>query len=112
MDRFTAVTDEHGDNRFVVVLTGELDLVHTGRLQSILNDLITPGARVVLDVCALTFLDSTGLSALLRAAKRARIAGATFRLAAPHPAVTRILNLTGVGLALETCADVAAALGE
>ena len=112
MDRFTALTDEHGDNRFVVVLTGELDLVYTGHLQSILNDLITPGARVVLDVGGLTFMDSTGLSSLLRASERARIAGATFRLAAPHPAVTRILNLTGAALALETRDDVLAALSD
>jgi anti-anti-sigma factor len=110
MDRFTAATEEQGPNRFVVVLTGELDLAYTGRLQSILNDLILPGAHVVMDLSALTFLDSTGLKTLLQAAGHARAEGATFRLAAPHPAVVRIFNATGTAQALDIRDDVPAAL--
>jgi anti-anti-sigma factor len=110
MDHFTAVVDKHGPNQFVVAVAGELDLAHADDLAGELDRLIAPGALIVIDARELTFMDSSGLRALLQAAARAESATATVRLAAPTPAVKLVLDLTGAGVVLDTRADVSGAL--
>jgi anti-anti-sigma factor len=43
----------------------------------------------------LTFIDSSGLAALMRAREAADEAGAAFRVSEPSPALRRIVEITG-----------------
>lgn len=56
------------------------------------------GSRtVVLDLGGVTFMDSTGLAAIVGAMNRARDSGADLKVAAPlPPQPQRLLELTGV----------------
>jgi anti-sigma B factor antagonist len=52
--------------------------------------------RVVVDLSGVEFCDSTGMNVLLAAMKRLKEKGGVFELAAPRPAVRRILQVTGL----------------
>lgn len=88
-----------------LVLAGELDAQGAAELRDAVAAVAAPGRRVTVDLTGLTFIDSTGCTALLDAADAARAAGATFSaLAAPEGPVIRILRLTCVAqvISLET----------
>jgi anti-anti-sigma factor len=51
---------------------------------------------VILDLGAVTFMDSAGLSALIVLDRAARAKGVRFRLQNVPPRVTRLLTLTGL----------------
>jgi anti-sigma B factor antagonist len=51
---------------------------------------------VVVDLADLSFIDSTGLGALVAGFQRARDAGIAFRLARPSRGVRQILVLSGL----------------
>lgn len=79
-----------------VTLTGELDLDGAGAVGEELLRLPDGGAtEVVVDASGLTFLDSSGLRALLSAREQLESAGATLRLESVSPAVERVLEMTG-----------------
>jgi anti-anti-sigma factor len=55
------------------------------------------GARaLIVEMTGTTFCDSAGITALVRAARRATATGATLRLAVAAPPVLRVLNLVGI----------------
>lgn len=81
----------------VLTVRGELDLVSAPALRGKLHDATagSPG-EVVVDLERLDFLDSTGISVLVDALKRAEDAGGRMRLRSPTPAVRRVLEVTGL----------------
>jgi anti-anti-sigma factor len=81
----------------VVSVHGELDLLATSALQACLSDLRARGpARSVADLTGLAFLDCACLGVLVRHCKEIRGQGGSFALAAPQPAVYKILAVTGL----------------
>ena len=52
--------------------------------------------QVVVDMSGVEFCDSTGMNVLLAAHRRAREQGGDLELAAPRPAVRKILQVTGL----------------
>ncbi|MCD0452512.1 STAS domain-containing protein [Actinocorallia sp. API 0066] len=82
----------------VVSAVGELDLYTAPRLQQALQALLGEQEldRVVVDLSGVEFCDSTGMNVLLSGMKRVRERGGVFELAAPRPAVQRILQVTGL----------------
>ncbi len=81
----------------VVTATGELDLYTAPRLQAALAGLLREEVtRVVVDLSGVEFCDSTGMNVLLSAMKRLKEQGGALELAAPRPAVQRILQVTGL----------------
>jgi anti-anti-sigma factor len=87
-----AVSHEERDGRLVVHVVGELDYHTAPKLQTYLNSRFD--RPVVLDLEGVEFCDSSGLGCLVEARKRAGAAGVGFALAAPHPFVRRVLELT------------------
>jgi stage II sporulation protein AA (anti-sigma F factor antagonist) len=79
----------------LVQVTGELDLATCGELEAALQaaDL---GTRVVIDLTACDFLDSSGLRVLMAGAGRSESAGGRVVLVAPDPRIRRVLELTGI----------------
>ena len=81
----------------LIAVSGELDLASGPQLESEL-DKVTTGAttRVVVDLRELEFMDSTGLSIIVRAHQRLAEAACELSLVKGSPQVQRLLDLTGV----------------
>lgn len=81
----------------VVAIAGEIDLYTAPRLQAEFTRLLETGPdRVVIDMSGVEFCDSTGMNVLLSALKRLRERGGILEVAAPRPAVRKILQVTGL----------------
>ncbi|AWH96473.1 STAS domain-containing protein [Dietzia psychralcaliphila] len=79
----------------VVQPTGRLNMVAAPGLRDQLRDLVDGGSRrVVVDLSATEFIDSSGLGALISGLKAARQAGGDLRIAAPNTQVRSVLKLT------------------
>lgn len=85
-----------------VKLSGELDIASAPALRDTLARLSEePNCSVLVDVANLTFLDSTGISVLVMAAKRVRAEDGIFVVANASGAVLRVLEITGLVKYLE-----------
>ena len=92
--------DEDGVQR--IVLTGELDVSTVPEFNKRMSELRHQGFHsIVLDLSGITFMDSTGLSAILVAEMHARMRGQRFRLVEGPPHVSELFRLTGVDSFLE-----------
>jgi anti-anti-sigma factor len=80
----------------VIRAIGELDVAGVGRFTATLSDLVAAGfAHIVLDLRPLAFIDSTGLSAVLRF-QRGLPPRTTLELVRGPEHVQRVFELTGV----------------
>jgi anti-sigma B factor antagonist len=79
-------------------LAGEIDLYTAPRLHAALISALAQDdpVRIVVDMSGVEFCDSTGMSVLLAAQRRAREVGGDVELAAPRPAIRKILQVTGL----------------
>lgn len=82
------------DEVHVVTLHGELDLSNAHQVRDALVGIA--GSAVVVDLADLTFLDSSGIAALLAARKRILDAGHRFSLRGAQGMVRRVLEVTGL----------------
>ena len=82
------------DGLSVVRMSGELDLASSDRLTELLAEL--SDQTVVVDLSELTFIDSSGIAALVAAKDRLRTAGRELVLTRPQPNVDRVLEITGL----------------
>lgn len=81
----------------VVALTGELDLATAPQLRDQLVALAGGGfLAVTLDLAALDFMDSTGLSVLVAGLKHLRERGGDLVLRSPQPGAMKVLEITGL----------------
>ncbi len=81
----------------VLAVQGELDLASSPSLESELEQAFAAdNADLILDLSELEFMDSTGLSVLVRAHQRAQESGRGFGVIKGGPQVQRLLSLTGV----------------
>jgi anti-anti-sigma factor len=86
---------EHSDGRANVALRGELDLGTAGRLERCLADLLERREPVRLDLRELTFMDSTGLCALLKAREQAQATDWTLTMVRPEGQALTTLRQSG-----------------
>ena len=81
----------------IAALAGELEIASAPALREELFGLLRPAAsRLVLDLSAVSFADTSGLAMLVGTGHRAGQLGGFLRLAAPAPAVSTVLRLTGL----------------
>lgn len=81
----------------VVAVTGELDLASGPELETELDRLSGPDTKlVIIDLRQLDFMDSTGLSIIVRAHQRMAGEGCEMGLVKGSQQVQRLLDLTGV----------------
>ena len=100
----------------IVTLRGELDAHDAPRLREVfagaleaLSDASSP--RLVLDLTAVEFLDSTALGTMIGALRRAREAGGELAMVLPETPARRIFEITGLDQVLAIRATREAALG-
>ncbi|HET6652713.1 MAG TPA: STAS domain-containing protein [Nocardioides sp.] len=81
----------------VVTLTGEIDLSNHAALRGGLNDLITGGTvHLVLDMSGVTFIDSTGLGALIGTRRRVHAFHGSLAIVLNDPATRRVFEVTAL----------------
>ena len=82
--------------RHTLVLSGELDLAAAAGLETTVLDLCGEGVSAIeLDLSQLTFMDSIGLRAVLRAQELCAERGYDFLVIPGNGQVRRLLELTG-----------------
>jgi anti-sigma B factor antagonist len=88
-----AFVDEHA----IVSVVGDLDLVQSPvLLRETLATLALPLVAVTLDLAKLTFLDSSGLSALITLWDRASERGIDITMISVPPLATRVIEVAGL----------------
>jgi anti-sigma B factor antagonist len=91
-----AIKSKREGDSLTVAVAGEIDLSTAAHLATAIRDAEqTEVNRIVVDLSAMSFVDSTGLSVLLEAIKRTRSDGNRLSFVpSKHEAVTRVLALT------------------
>jgi anti-sigma B factor antagonist len=85
------------DRATVIAITGELDLASSPALQKEIDRAQASDATLlIIDLRQLDFMDSTGLSVLVRAHQRADEQGRRLAMVKGPQQVQRLLSLTGV----------------
>ena len=91
----------------VVTVHGEIDVATSPALRERLIDLVNDGAtRLVLDLEAVDFLDSTGLGTIVSLLKRVRTHGGDLRLVCTEARIRRLFQITGLDKAVALHASV------
>ena len=105
-----AIRVEESAHTVRIELEGELDIATTPSADAELRRVEQSGARViVLDLRALTFMDSTGLRLLVSADARARRGEHRLAIVRGPAVVQRVFELTGLDARLDVVDDPAAA---
>jgi anti-sigma B factor antagonist len=95
-DPFNIQENRQGD-RYTLALTGELDLASVPALDALAARLCADGAsEVVFDLRRLTFIDSTGLSAILSSMRLCEEHLCNFWLIPGPRSVQRLFELAGL----------------
>lgn len=85
------------DGVVVLSLDGRLNMVSAVVLRQTIASLVQDGeVRFVVDLSGISFMDSSGLGALISGLKSARQAGGDLRIAAPTEQVQLVLQLTNM----------------
>lgn len=83
--------------RTIVVVGGEIDVYTAPRLRDQISDLVASGKyRLVIDMEAVDFLDSTGLGVLVGALKKVRAHDGSMELICGQDRLLKIFRITGL----------------
>jgi anti-sigma B factor antagonist len=102
---------EVGDGAAVIRPSGRLTMIVTPQLRTLITDTVRSGRnRIVVDLSACEFVDSSGLGALIAGLKTARQAGGDLRIAGVGPQIATVLRLTNLDRVLRAHDTVSGAL--
>jgi len=106
------ITVEPRDQATAVVRpVGRLDLISAGPFKERLVAAVGDGLfRLVIDLHAVSFIDSSGLGALIGGLKSTRLSGGDLRIVRPSIQATTILELTNLNRVLVSYGTVEDAL--
>lgn len=95
------------DGCMTLLVAGELDAATTSRLGECLYNAMDDGmGRIVMDVAAVTYMDSRALTALRHARSRINELGGTFVINGASPADVRLFKAAGLASYLSNDPDV------
>jgi anti-sigma B factor antagonist len=77
----------------VIRFEGDVDLEHSPVARRVLLDCVEAGRHVVVDMSAVSYIDSSGIASLIEGLQGARRRGTRFALAAVSPAALRVFQL-------------------
>ncbi len=98
-----SVSVSRENDAVVARVAGDVDLHTAGDLEQQLTDLVEDGAtNIVVDLAELTFMDTTGLGALLRTAGRLRERHGAVALRFPPRTVEKMLEMARAQVLLPT----------
>jgi anti-sigma B factor antagonist len=97
----------------VLAVLGEIDALTTPQLEIGIDELLAdPAERIVLDLAEVTFLASSGLAVLIKAAQQAGGPARRLRLVVATRAVRRPLQVTGSDQLFDLFDDQETAVGD
>ena len=106
-----SVTTRAIDDFRVVDVAGEVDVFSASELANQLTQLFDAGRRIVMvDLTAVTFLDSTGLGTLVAARNRAEEAGGQLPVIGSGDRVMKLFRITGLEDVFEIYPSIDAAV--
>src|SRR5437660_10808895 len=79
------------DGHVIVALRGELDMADAVSVAAALAAVAAREPEIIVDLARLEVIDSSGVAALARGRRQARLAGGELRLAAAQQPVVRVL---------------------
>ena len=89
------------DGRHTLVLSGELDIASAPMLEAAVAEVPDSGtSALMLDLSDVTFMDSSGLKAVLATYRRCQEHEREFAVAGASDSVRRVLDMTGVSRAI------------
>lgn len=88
-----SVAREDGDGYVLVRLSGEVDLSWSQDVRREVLDALASGAPVGVELSAVSYIDSSGIAALVEGFQAARARGSRFALVAVSDAVRAVLEL-------------------
>jgi anti-sigma B factor antagonist len=91
--QLSLVVEQH-DDRTIVRLSGELDLVTAPGFADALR---SANSEIVIDCSDLRFLDASGLGVLAQASERAERDGHSLMVVNARPLAQRVFEVTGLG---------------
>ncbi len=99
----SSTTIEQLGDTYVVTARGEVDAFTVPALRLELQRIAEDAAIgvLVVDLFAVTFLDSSGLGAIVGALRRVRERGGALRIVRPQTPAARIFDLTGLAAVLD-----------
>ena len=101
-----SVEVQSGPQEFCLILAGELDIASAPALDRLLDEVVSDGhPRMIIDLAGLTFMDSIGLSSMLRARAGAKANDHHLTVRGGSRQVKRLFEVTGM-LELFTGDDV------
>jgi anti-sigma B factor antagonist len=103
---------QRGYESWLITAAGEIDLATSPELRALIRDVLAKeGSRyLVIDLSAVTFLDSTGLGVLVWAHHRMRARSGDLTLAGPNETCLRLLELTQLARLIAIAPSVEIAL--
>jgi anti-sigma B factor antagonist len=90
-------------------LEGEVDLATVPVVNTAVGEAISRGGPITIDISGVSFMDSTGIGALLQAAKN--LPSGCIVLHGVHDGVGKVMNLMGVDRAMPELHVIPCALG-
>lgn len=95
-----------------ILASGRINMVSAPSLRSYIDKVVSAGSnRIVVNLAQTTFMDSSGLGALIGCLKAARQAGGDLRIAEVQSQVQMVLELTSMDRVLTSYASAEAAFG-
>jgi anti-sigma B factor antagonist len=80
----------------IAAVTGEIDISTAAQLRERLFELADSGGTLIVDLNRVTFIDSAGLGALVRTARRIAEHGGSLHAVCSRPQTRKLLWMTGV----------------
>jgi anti-sigma B factor antagonist len=109
--KFRFAQERNDDGIDIVSVGGEIHLSTAPGFREALDAVIAGGdAAIVLDLSAVEFIDSTGLSVLLNGLRQVNQRHGRMALVCTNPTVLRLFEITSLDATFEICADRATAV--
>jgi len=110
MDHALIIRVRRGPGHSVLTAAGEIDSATVTRLREQLFALAEEGRPVIADLDQVSFIDATGLGALVGAARRAAAHGASLHVVCARPQTRKLVQLTELDRQLRLARTLAGAV--
>ena len=107
-----SVAVDRRDHALVVAPSGELDIATVGEVRAAFASATADVRTFVLDLAAVSFIDTSGISLVIEQQQRAEAAGHRFRIVRGTDEVQRLFEISGLLSRLPFAETVQAALAD
>jgi anti-sigma B factor antagonist len=107
MEGLTIRSQEIGSGWISLAVEGEVDIATVEDLQTAIDEVFADGeSNLVIDLTGSSFMDSTGLKALVMSHRKFDGADRSFAIAVNGGPVSRLIDLSGVNTSIRTVDSV------